>query len=76
MIFFSDIESEFKDQLKIFMGQLFSPEKLVPKQIDGNRIKAGELVDYFEYLVDNFNGDTYTEPKSILQVILSFTVII
>ena len=65
---FADFESDFKEQLKSLMSLLLSPENLAFKQIGGNRIHAGELLQYFKSLLATFNGDTLPNPKSMLEV--------
>ena len=46
--FFPDIEPEFKARLVELMPVLLSPSKLVPKEINGRDLTAGELLEYFK----------------------------
>lgn len=68
---FTDIEPEFKEQLKVLVPLLLSPENLVTKQIGGNRIKAKELLHYFQSYMAIYKGDELPEPKSMLEVFRS-----
>ncbi|XP_046642321.1 atlastin-like [Daphnia pulicaria] len=63
----TDIEPDFKDQLKILVPLLLSPENLVVKQIGGNRIRAKELLHYFQSYMAIYKGDELPEPKSMLE---------
>ena len=67
-IFSIDIEPDFKEQLKILVPLLLSPENLVVKQIGGNRIRAKELLHYFQSYMAIYKGDELPEPKSMLEV--------
>ena len=44
----SDIELDFKTQLKVLVPLILSRENLVIKQIHGNNITGKELVEYFK----------------------------
>lgn len=63
-----DIEPDFKEQLKLLVPLLLSPENLVVKQIGGNRIRAKELLHYFQSYMAIYKGDELPEPKSMLEV--------
>ncbi|XP_033216040.1 atlastin isoform X2 [Belonocnema kinseyi] len=62
----SDIEPEFKKQLKKLVPMLLSPENLVTKKINGQIVKARELVEYFKSYIKIYKGDELPEPKSML----------
>ncbi len=66
--FETDIEPDFKEQLKVLVPLLLSPENLVVKQIGGNRIRAKELLHYFQSYMAIYKGDELPEPKSMLEV--------
>ena len=68
----TDIEPDFKDQLKELVPFLLSPENLVVKEIGGNRIRAKELLHYFQSYMAIYKGDELPEPKSMLEVLLLF----
>lgn len=63
-----DIEDEFKKHLCSLVPMLLSPEKLLLKEISGQRVKAKELVQYFKSYINLFSGDELPEPKSMLVV--------
>jgi atlastin len=47
---------------------LLTPENLVPKLIEGQRVKAKDLLLYFKAYMNIFNGTELPEPKTILEV--------
>lgn len=64
----SEIESEFKVQLKTLVPMLLAPENLVTKKIDGQVVKARDLLEYFKSYIKIYKGDELPEPKSMLVV--------
>lgn len=64
----SEIESEFKEQLKKLIPMLLAPENLVTKKINGQVVKAKELLEYFKSYIKIYKGDELPEPKSMLVV--------
>ncbi|UYV83444.1 ATL2, partial [Cordylochernes scorpioides] len=46
-----DIEQDFKKQLQILVPFLLSPQTLVQKEINGHKITARELVEYFKVII-------------------------
>lgn len=63
----TEIEPDFKEQLKSLIPQLLSPENLVVKEIGGHKIRAGDLVNYFRSYMAIYKGDELPEPKSMLE---------
>ncbi|XP_014671297.1 PREDICTED: atlastin-2-like [Priapulus caudatus] len=63
----SDIEPQFKEQLKSLVPLLLAPENLVVKEINGNKISCRELLEYFKSYIKIYQGDELPEPKSMLQ---------
>lgn len=61
-----DIESEFKKYLLILVPMLLAPENLVLKEINGQRVKARDLVQYFKSYMAIYSGNELPEPKSML----------
>lgn len=47
---------------------LLAPENLVTKKINGQVVKARELVEYFKSYIKIYKGDELPEPKSMLVV--------
>ncbi|XP_014249399.1 atlastin-like [Cimex lectularius] len=61
-----DIEAEFIEQLSKFVPLLLAPENLTLKRIDGQKVKAKDLVEYFKAYINIYSGDELPEPKSML----------
>ncbi|XP_024943923.1 atlastin isoform X2 [Cephus cinctus] len=62
----SEIEAEFKKQLETLVPMLLAPRNLVTKKIDGQVVKAKELLEYFKSYIKIYKGDELPEPKSML----------
>lgn len=62
----SEIQAEFKKQLKELIPMILAPEKLVTKKIDGQDVKAKDLLEYFKSYMKIYKGDELPEPKSML----------
>ncbi|XP_004925716.1 atlastin [Bombyx mori] len=62
----ADISPEFKDSLKQLLPMLLAPENLVPKLIEGQKVKAKDLLLYFKTYMKVFNGTELPEPRTIL----------
>ncbi|KAL5235056.1 hypothetical protein ACI65C_002466 [Semiaphis heraclei] len=62
----SEIEPEFKQNLITMIPMLLRPDKLILKEIGGQKIKAKELVQYFKAYIKLFTGAELPEPKSML----------
>ncbi|XP_076306362.1 atlastin-2-like isoform X1 [Tachypleus tridentatus] len=63
----ADIETDFKNQLKVLVPLLLDPKNLVVKEINGHKITSRELVEYFKAYTNIFKGDELPEPKSMLE---------
>ncbi|KAK3597413.1 hypothetical protein CHS0354_040147 [Potamilus streckersoni] len=63
----TDIELDFKEQLRTFVPGLLSAENLVVKEINGQQITCRELVEYFKAYIKIYQGEELPEPKSMLQ---------
>lgn len=62
------IDPEFIKYVKELVPALFAPENLVVKEINGEKIRAGDLVHYIETYLNYFTGDKLPEPKTLLMV--------
>ncbi|KAK2582908.1 hypothetical protein KPH14_008975 [Odynerus spinipes] len=62
----SEIETEFKEQLKVLIPMILAPENLVTKKINGQVVKARDLLEYFKSYIKIYKGDELPEPKSML----------
>lgn len=66
--FVIEIDPDFKKNLKILVPMLLAPENLVLKRINGQKVKARELVQYFKSYIQIYSGNELPEPKSMLVV--------
>ncbi|XP_053613565.1 atlastin isoform X1 [Plodia interpunctella] len=62
----SDIEPEFKRSLQQLVPMLLAPQNLVPKLINGQKVKCKDLVQYFKSYMNIYKGNELPEPKSML----------
>lgn len=63
-----EILPQFLDSVKELVPQLFAPQNLVVKKINGQKIRARDLIQYFQTYLDIFNGNTLPEPKAVFMV--------
>jgi atlastin len=63
----SDISPEFKDNLLKLIPLLLAPENLIVKEINGQVVKARDLVQYFISYLNIFKSDDMPEPKTMLR---------
>ncbi|XP_026743061.1 atlastin-like isoform X2 [Trichoplusia ni] len=61
-----DIEMEFKCSLQQLVPMLLAPQNLVPKLINGQKVRAKDLVQYFKSYMNIYKGNELPEPKSML----------
>lgn len=62
----SEIDQEFKENLKIFVPMLLAPENLVLKKINGEKVKVRDFVQYCRSYMQIYEGNELPEPKSML----------
>ncbi|XP_034833981.1 atlastin isoform X3 [Maniola hyperantus] len=62
----NDIEPEFKRSLQQLVPMLLAPHNLMPKQINGQRVRSKELLHYFKSYMNIYRGNELPEPKSML----------
>lgn len=62
-----EIDSDFKTHLQVLVPSIFAPENLVVKEINGQKVRARELVQYVEQYTKLFSANTLPEPKTVLQ---------
>lgn len=48
----SDIDDDFKRELAKLVPLLLAPERLVEKEIGGNKVTCRDLLEYFKVLQD------------------------
>lgn len=64
----SDIDDDFKGKLVELVPLLLAPDKLVEKEIGGNKVTCRDLVEYFKAYIKIYQGEELPHPKSMLQV--------
>ncbi|XP_055700129.1 atlastin isoform X2 [Phlebotomus papatasi] len=62
----ADITDEFKESLQELIPQILAPENLVVKEINGQKVRARELIQYFISYMNIYKGSELPEPKSML----------
>ena len=62
----ADITKEFKDSLCELVPMVLSPDNLILKEINGQKVKARDLVQYFKSYMTIYKGNELPEPKSML----------
>lgn len=62
----SEVTPEFRACLKELVPMLCAPENLVVKKINGQVVKARDLLQYFTSYVNIYQGDELPEPKTML----------
>ncbi|XP_051936593.1 atlastin-2 isoform X2 [Hippocampus zosterae] len=62
-----DIDGDFKRELSRLVPLLLAPERLVVKEIGGNRVTCRDLVEYFKAYIKIYQGEELPHPKSMLQ---------
>lgn len=64
-----EIDAEFRKYVKELMPMLFAPENLIIKQINGQKVRAADLVQYMQTYLKCFNGNSLPKPRTILEVL-------
>lgn len=68
------IDSRFLENVKELVPALFAPENLIVKKINGQKLRARDLMTYLQAYVDVFNSGALPEPKSILMVRIQYLI--
>lgn len=63
----SDIDNDFKRELKVLVSSFLQPNKLVVKKINGCDISCKELLSHLESYGKVLNGDDLPDPKSMFE---------
>ncbi|KAL7021389.1 hypothetical protein ACKWTF_011856 [Chironomus riparius] len=61
-----DITPEFKQSLIDLIPLVMAPENLIVKEINGQKVKARDLVQYFKSYLNIFKSEDMPEPKTML----------
>ncbi|XP_068183565.1 atlastin-2-like [Antennarius striatus] len=62
-----DIDEDFKKELVRLVPLLLAPERLVEKEIGGNKVTCRDLLEYFKAYIKIYQGEELPHPKSMLQ---------
>lgn len=62
----TDITPEFKQSLIDLIPEVLAPENLIVKEINGQKVKARDLVQYFISYLNIFKSEDMPEPKTML----------
>uniref|UniRef100_A0AAQ4R179 GB1/RHD3-type G domain-containing protein n=1 Tax=Gasterosteus aculeatus aculeatus TaxID=481459 RepID=A0AAQ4R179_GASAC len=62
-----DINGDFKKALAKLVPLLLAPERLVEKEIGGNKVTCRDLLEYFKAYIKIYQGEELPHPKSMLQ---------
>lgn len=62
-----DVTEKFRLALLELVPSFFDPQHLIPKLINGEKIKARDLFEYFQKYVDIFNSDEIPEAVTIFK---------
>nr|XP_043901929.1 atlastin-2-like isoform X3 [Solea senegalensis] len=62
-----DIDDDFKRELAKLVPLLLDPERLVEKEIGGNKVTCRDLLEYFKAYIKIYQGEELPHPKSMLQ---------
>ncbi|TDH01449.1 hypothetical protein EPR50_G00180350 [Perca flavescens] len=62
-----DIDDDFKSALAKLVPLLLAPDRLVEKEIGGNKVTCRDLLEYFKAYIKIYQGEELPHPKSMLQ---------
>ncbi|XP_056147366.1 atlastin-2 [Lampris incognitus] len=62
-----DIDGDFKRELAELVPLLLAPDRLVEKEIGGNKVSCRDLLEYFKAYIKIYQGEELPHPKSMLQ---------
>ncbi|KAL6102074.1 atl2 [Pungitius sinensis] len=62
-----DINGDFKKALAKLVPLLLAPDRLVVKEIGGNKVTCRDLLEYFKSYIKIYQGEELPHPKSMLQ---------
>ncbi|XP_037913388.1 atlastin isoform X2 [Hermetia illucens] len=61
-----DITPDFKQSLRELVPMILAPENLIIKEINGQKVKARDVIQYFKSYMAIYKGNELPEPKSML----------
>lgn len=62
------IDPEFRKYVKELVPSLFRPENLIVKKINGEKVRARDLLQYLQSYIDIFKGGTLPETPILIEV--------
>lgn len=66
------ISSGFREYLKVLVPMIFAPENLIVKEVNGQKVRARDLVNYLQAYMEIFNTGTLSQPQAVLMVCRNF----
>ncbi|XP_031633295.1 atlastin-like [Contarinia nasturtii] len=72
----SQIDAEFIEHLKKLVPSIFAPEHLIPKKINGQKIRARDLATFLQNYMSIFNSDTLPEPQTVIAATASALLLV
>lgn len=63
----SDIDEDFKEQLRVLVPSVLDETNLLVKRINGSDMTCQQLLTSLQQLIDVFNSGDLPEPKSIIE---------
>lgn len=63
----SDIDDDFKEQLRVLVPSILKENKLLVKKVNGADMTCQQLLTCWQQLIDVFNSGDLPDPKSILE---------
>ena len=63
-----EISEEFLQTVEAFVPSILAPEKLVPKTVNGETIKLGDLAHFIQSYCQNFMNDDIPKLESMYMV--------
>ncbi|XP_030595485.1 atlastin-3-like [Archocentrus centrarchus] len=61
-----DVAQEFKEELKTLIPKLLHPDRLVEKEINGNKVTCSGLLEIFKAYIKIYQGEDLPQPKTML----------
>lgn len=62
-----DISEEFSEYIDLLVRMVLSPNRLVIKEVNGEKVRFKELAQYFKTYLDILSEDGLQEPKRLLE---------
>lgn len=63
-----EIDADFRTQLNELVPDLFAPNNLTVKKINGQNLRAHDVKHFLQTYIDTFNSDSFPKPTIIYRV--------